>query len=119
MIDGNRAAALRAGVVSAALAVMVLASGIAAAQSGDAVKAAIMSELGMRADGNHEAIKDGAKGSKSEAGETLILRDLYTKLDASAARTSMASTPSTISTPASPRPQPISAPPSAASSRWR
>jgi murein L,D-transpeptidase YcbB/YkuD len=81
MIDGNRAAALRAGVVSAALAVMVLASGIAAAQSGDAVKAAIMSELGMRADGNHEAIKDGAKGSKSEAGETLILRDLYTKLD--------------------------------------
>lgn len=81
MFDGSRAAALKAGAVSAALAVMVLASGIAAAQSGDAVKAAIMSELGMRADGTHAPIKADAKGSKSEAGETLILRDLYTKLD--------------------------------------
>ena len=81
MSDGIRAAVLKAGVVPLALAAMVLTSSFAAAQSADGIKAAIMSELGMRADGNHEPIKSDAKSSKTEAGETLILRDLYTKLD--------------------------------------
>jgi len=81
MSIGIRAAALRAGIVPAALVAMLLAGGYAAAQSSNGTKAAIMSELGMRADGNHDPIKANAKGSKSEAGETLILRDLYAKLD--------------------------------------
>jgi len=80
MSNGIRAAALKAGVISAALAALILASGPAAAQSSEAFKSAIMSELGMRADGNHDPVKAGAKGSKSQAGETLILRDLYSKL---------------------------------------
>jgi len=67
--------------IALAMAVLLATGGFAAAQSSDAFKAALMAELGMRADGTREAVKDDAKGAKSEAGETLILRDLYAKLD--------------------------------------
>ena len=85
MTENAHAVARMSGAIPAALAALIsvgiMAGGPAAAQSSEAFKSALMAELGMRADGNHQPVKADASSAKSLAGETLILRDLYSKLD--------------------------------------